>query len=99
MADAVINHGVADAALFSVEPYTRLCLGLSWALLRQPFLRALEYPDSGRGAGGGNPSAWFVCSANLFRLAGGGYGFLFGQHHLFGGFVGGIAVGGGVLCG
>lgn len=42
VADAVINHGVADAALFSVEPYTRLCLGVSWALLRQPFLRALE---------------------------------------------------------
>ena len=42
VADAVINHGVADASLFSIEPYTRLCLGVSWSLLRQPFLQVLE---------------------------------------------------------
>lgn len=40
VADVVINHGLTDASLFSVEPYTRLCLGLDWALLRKPFLEA-----------------------------------------------------------
>lgn len=38
VADVVINHGLTDASLFSVEPYTRLCLGMDWALLRAPFL-------------------------------------------------------------
>jgi UDP-2,4-diacetamido-2,4,6-trideoxy-beta-L-altropyranose hydrolase len=38
VADAVINHGLTDATLFSKEPYTRLCLGMDWALLRRPFL-------------------------------------------------------------
>ena len=37
VADVVINHGLADTALFDVEPYTKLCLGLDWALLRHPF--------------------------------------------------------------
>jgi spore coat polysaccharide biosynthesis predicted glycosyltransferase SpsG len=40
VADIVINHGIDNPALFSVEPYTRLCLGLEWALLRQPFIEA-----------------------------------------------------------
>jgi spore coat polysaccharide biosynthesis predicted glycosyltransferase SpsG len=40
VADIVINHGIDNPALFSVEPYTRLCLGLEWALLRKPFLEA-----------------------------------------------------------
>jgi spore coat polysaccharide biosynthesis predicted glycosyltransferase SpsG len=38
VADIVINHGIDNPALFSVESYTRLCLGLEWALLRKPFL-------------------------------------------------------------
>lgn len=40
VADVVINHGLDDSELFSVEPYTKLCLGLDWALLRKPFLEA-----------------------------------------------------------
>lgn len=40
VADVVINHGLTDTSLFDVEPYTRLCLGLGWALLRKPFLEA-----------------------------------------------------------
>jgi UDP-2,4-diacetamido-2,4,6-trideoxy-beta-L-altropyranose hydrolase len=40
VADVVINHGIDNPALFSVEPYTRLCLGLEWALLRKPFIEA-----------------------------------------------------------
>jgi UDP-2,4-diacetamido-2,4,6-trideoxy-beta-L-altropyranose hydrolase len=40
VADIVINHGINNPALFSVEPYTRLCLGLEWALLRKPFIEA-----------------------------------------------------------
>ncbi len=37
VADIVINHGIDDPHLFDVESYTRLCLGLDWALLRSPF--------------------------------------------------------------
>lgn len=40
VADMVINHGLNNSELFSVEPYTLLCLGLDWALLRRPFLTA-----------------------------------------------------------
>jgi spore coat polysaccharide biosynthesis predicted glycosyltransferase SpsG len=40
VADIVINHGIDNPALFSVEPYTRLCLGMEWALLRKPFMEA-----------------------------------------------------------
>lgn len=40
VADVVINQGVSDPALFNMEPYTQLCLGLEWALLRKPFLKA-----------------------------------------------------------
>lgn len=38
VADVVINHVLTDVSLFDVELYTRLCLGLKWALLRKPFL-------------------------------------------------------------
>ena len=41
VADVLINHGLTDPNLFSVEPYTRLCLGLEWALLRRPFLESV----------------------------------------------------------
>lgn len=37
-ADVVINHGLTDSNLFDVEPYTKLALGLDYALLRKPFL-------------------------------------------------------------
>ena len=37
VADVVINHGCTDASLFDVEPHTRLCLGMDYALLRRPF--------------------------------------------------------------
>jgi UDP-2,4-diacetamido-2,4,6-trideoxy-beta-L-altropyranose hydrolase/UDP-4-amino-4,6-dideoxy-N-acetyl-beta-L-altrosamine N-acetyltransferase len=40
VADVVINHGADNPSLFSVEPYTQLCLGLEWALLRKPFIEA-----------------------------------------------------------
>lgn len=36
--DVVINHGLTDPKLFDVEPYTKLALGLDYALLRKPFL-------------------------------------------------------------
>lgn len=38
-ADVVINHGLTDESVFDVEPYTRLCLGFNYALLRKPFLQ------------------------------------------------------------
>lgn len=38
VADVVINHVQTNPALFDVEPYTKLCLGFDWALLRKPFL-------------------------------------------------------------
>lgn len=38
VADVVINHGVDDKSLFDAEPYTKLCLGYDYALLRKPFL-------------------------------------------------------------
>ena len=37
VADVVINHGCTDKSLFDVELYTRLCLGMDYALLRRPF--------------------------------------------------------------
>ena len=37
VADVVINHGTDDASLFDAEPYTRLCIGYPYALLRKPF--------------------------------------------------------------
>ena len=40
VADIVINHGNASPEQFSKEPYTQLCLGLDYALLRRPFLEA-----------------------------------------------------------
>lgn len=39
VADVVINHGLEDRNLYQAEPYTRFCLGLSWAMLRTPFLQ------------------------------------------------------------
>ncbi|WP_051203351.1 UDP-2,4-diacetamido-2,4,6-trideoxy-beta-L-altropyranose hydrolase [Hugenholtzia roseola] len=43
VADVVINHagGVSEKE-YSCEPYTKLCLGLDYALLRRPFLEAAQ---------------------------------------------------------
>lgn len=38
VSDVVINHVLTNESLFSHEPYTRLCLGMRYALLRKPFL-------------------------------------------------------------
>jgi len=50
VADVVINHAPClSADVFSVEPYTQLCLGLSYALLRGPFLqKRSKIPHKGR---------------------------------------------------
>lgn len=42
VADIVINHGVNNPDFYSIENYTRLCLGIEWALLRKPFLEAAK---------------------------------------------------------
>lgn len=42
VADVVINHAVTNISKFDVEPYTKLCLGFDWALLRKPFLREIK---------------------------------------------------------
>ena len=41
VADVVINHGVDSKLPFDVEPYTKLCLGYPYALLRKPFLESV----------------------------------------------------------
>lgn len=51
-ADVVINHGLTDGRLFDVEPYTRLCLGFDYALLRKPFIQASSTAK--------NPNSWFI---------------------------------------
>ena len=38
VADIVVNHSNVKAEQFSIEPYTQLCLGRNWILLRHPFL-------------------------------------------------------------
>ena len=38
VADVVVNHGSARKEEFDCEPYTKLCLGSQWSLLRKPFL-------------------------------------------------------------
>lgn len=43
VADVVINHaGGVKESDYSCEPYTKLCLGLKYALLRKPFLEAAK---------------------------------------------------------
>lgn len=42
VSDVVINHGLHDPLLFSVEPYTKLCLGYDWLLLRNIFLEKIN---------------------------------------------------------
>ena len=43
VADVVINHGCADKSRLDVEPYTRLCLGMDYALLRRPFRNPVQH--------------------------------------------------------
>ena len=46
VADVVINHAYGcHKEDYSVEPYTQLCLGLNYALLRKPFLDLNAEPD------------------------------------------------------
>ncbi len=42
VADMIINHALTDKNLFDCEPYTKLCLGFNYALLRSPFLKPLS---------------------------------------------------------
>lgn len=53
VADVVVNHALSEGASFSVESYTELCLGPSWALLRSPF-REYAVNEKGRSAVGTN---------------------------------------------
>lgn len=53
-ADVVINHGLTDESLFDKEPYTRLCLGFDYALLRKPFLQKKNEINRKKGH-------WFIC--------------------------------------
>ena len=44
LADVVINHGPGlHNEQFSVEDYTKLCIGLDYALLRKPFLNVVQH--------------------------------------------------------
>ena len=47
VADVVINHALTDATLFDSEPYTKLCLGFNYALLRAPFLKPISHIKRG----------------------------------------------------
>lgn len=43
LADVIINHAPGVSPMhYSVEPYTKLCLGLDYSLLRKPFLEAAK---------------------------------------------------------
>ena len=41
-ADVVVNFTKIKSSDFSVEPYTRMCLGLDWTILRTPFYQKHE---------------------------------------------------------
>ena len=59
IADAIINHGPVDPNEFDVEPYTKLCLGKEWVLLRKPFLSKVQSKERNNTAvinfGGADP--------------------------------------------
>ena len=42
VADVVINHDNVPSNEFDIEPYTRLCVGMQYVLLRPPFLKPLH---------------------------------------------------------
>ena len=48
VADVVINYGITNRSLFSIESYTQLCLGYNWALLRLPFLSLPQIERTGK---------------------------------------------------
>jgi len=41
--DVLLSHGNGIKSDFDVEPYTRMCLGTDWALLRKPFRRPVDW--------------------------------------------------------
>lgn len=63
VADAIINHGVDDKSLLDVEPYTQLCLGAKYALLRAPFFDTRHLVKS---------IPWLVCfgASDPYNLTG-----------------------------
>lgn len=61
VADMVINHGVDEMSLFDAEPYTKLCLGYKYALLRKPFMETNDEANRVKGMvvvcfGGADPN-------------------------------------------
>lgn len=54
VADVVINHCVENQSLFHIEDYTKLCLGISYSLLRRPFWR--QIPNNNR-----VPNSYAIC--------------------------------------
>lgn len=41
--DVLMSHGNGIPSDFDIEPYTRLCLGTDWAMLRKPFRRPVDW--------------------------------------------------------
>lgn len=41
--DVLLSHGNGIPSDFDTEPYTRLCLGTDWAMLRKPFRRPVDW--------------------------------------------------------
>ena len=41
--DVLLSHGNGIPSDFDVEPYTKLCLGTDWAMLRKPFRRPVDW--------------------------------------------------------
>lgn len=92
VSDVVINHagGISNKS-YSIEPYTRLCLGPSYVLLREPFLKS-RLPHSMSGnilicMGGSDPQnetqkilldlLGSNGAENIHIVLGGGYKFLY----------------------
>ena len=45
-ADVLLNFAESDASIFSVEPYTKIKLGIDWAILRTPFRNFVPQRES-----------------------------------------------------
>ena len=41
--DVLLSHGNGIPSDFDIEPYTRLCLGIDWAMLRKPFRGPVDW--------------------------------------------------------
>ena len=41
--DVLLSHGNGIPSDFDIEPYTKLCLGIDWAMLRKPFRRPVDW--------------------------------------------------------